>query len=138
MLAALDYMGLHDIARRAFLHSLTAQREDGAFVIPHQTSPYNYWETFGFALWGWARHYQLTRDQAFLSQVYPGVVRAMDWERKMTSADPLGLMPPSEIADDAFLKNARSTGQHVWMLVGLRNAIKLAQAMSDPMASALH
>jgi hypothetical protein len=53
----------------------------------------------------------------------------MQWEKMMTSKDPLGLMPPSEIPDDAFLKDARSTGQHVWMLVGLRNAIGIAEAI---------
>ncbi len=128
MLIALDYMGLHGIAQRALLYSLIAQRADGAFIIPHETTPYNYWETFGFALWGWGRHFQLTRDQDFLSQIYPGVLRAMQWEKSMTSKDALGLMPPSEIPDDAFLKDARSTGQHVWMLVGLRNAINIAEA----------
>ncbi len=129
MLIGLDYMGLPEIARRALLYSLTAQRADGAFIIPHETTQYNYWETFGFALWGWGRHYRLTRDEDFLRQIYPGVLLAMQWEKTMTSKDPLGLMQPSEIPDDAFLKDARSTGQHVWMLVGLRNAISIAEAI---------
>jgi hypothetical protein len=131
MLVALDYMGLPDIARRGLLYSLAAQRADGAFIIPHETTRYNYWETFGFALWGWGRHYRLTKDENFLRQVYPGVVRAMQWEREMISKDALGLMPASEIPDDAFLKDARSTGQHVWMLIGLRNALQMAEAIGN-------
>ncbi len=129
MLIGLDYMGMADIARRGFLYSLTAQRADGAFIIPHETTRYNYWETFGFALWGWGRHYRLTKDEDLLRQVYPGVLRAMQWEKEVTSKDPRGLMPPSEIPDDAFLKDARSTGQHVWMLIGLRNAVLIAEAL---------
>ena len=131
MLIALDYVGLSDIARRGFLYSLAAQRADGAFIIPYETTEYNYWESFGFALWGWGKHYLLTRDQDFLKQIYPGVLKGMQWEMSMVAKDPQGLMPRTTIPDDAMLKNARSTGQHMWMLIGIRNAVRLAEAMGD-------
>jgi hypothetical protein len=131
MMNALDLMGLHDIAGKAFLYSLTSQREDGAFPMPD--GELRYWESFGWSLWGWGSHYQLTRDRDFLRKVYPGVVRAVAWQKSMTSQDPLGLLPPpiGEIADDAYLKSARQTSAHIWVLIGLKNAIRLAEAMNQ-------
>ena len=134
MLIGLDYLGLQDIAGKGFLYSLTAQAPDGAFVIPPQTSEeynndYPLYETFGFALWGWGRHYRLTRDESFLQQIYPGVQRGMQWLQKMIENDPLGLLPPISIGDDAMLANVRYTGQDIWALIGLRNAVSLAETM---------
>lgn len=132
MLMGLNYMGLQDIARRGFLYSRTVQASDGAFVGSNSVENpenYNYYETFGFSLWGWGRHYLLTRDREFLEKVYPGVVKGVEWEMEMTRKDPAGLMPPSTIGDDAQLANCRTTGQNIWVLVGLRNAIVLARAM---------
>ena len=62
-------------------------------------------------------------------QVYPGVLKAMDWELKVTQSDPLGLMPVASIHDDALLKDCHQSGQDLWTLVGLKNAITMAQAM---------
>ena len=130
MLIGLDYLGLQDIARKGLLYSLTAQAPDGAFVKPPQTSEeYTYYENFGFALWGWGRHYRLTRDESFLQQIYPGVQRGMQWLQKMIEKDPLGLLPPVTIGDDAMLANVRHTGQNIWALIGLRNAVSLAETM---------
>jgi len=135
MLNGLDFMGLSDIAGKAFLYSLSpaTQREDGAFVMPRDPSRVRYWESFGWALWGWGSHYQLTRDRDFLQKVYPAMLRAVAWQKTITSQDPLGLLPPyeAEIADDAFLKSARQTSGHIWVLIGLKNAIRLAEAMGE-------
>lgn len=129
MLIGLDYMGLKDIARKALLYSLIAQRADGAFVL--EGREYRLFESFGYSLWGWGRHYRLTGDESFLKTVYPGVQRAMEWEIEMTDSDPMGLMPPVSIGDDAMLANVRHTGQNLWLLVGIRNAVDLAEAIGD-------
>ncbi len=132
MLIALDYMGLQDIAEKALLFSLTAQASNGAFIPERQKiEDYRLWESFGYALWGWGRHYLLTRDESFLQKIYPGVPRAVDWLEKLIKNDPLGLVPPVEIADDAALKNAYQTGQSTLALIGLRNAIVLAEGMGQ-------
>ncbi|MCC7499143.1 MAG: hypothetical protein IT160_16280 [Bryobacterales bacterium] len=132
MLIALDYMGLEDIARKGLLYSVAAQAENGAFVMENETAAeYRLWESFGYSLWGWGRHYLLTRDSDFLRQVYPGVVRAMAWEREIVKTDPLGLMPVMEITDDAGLSGAHQTGQNMWILIGIHNAITLAEAIGN-------
>ena len=80
-------------------------------------------------LWAWERHYQLTHDEKLLQEVYPAVAKGMAWEMKTTQKDPLGLMPIVSIYDDAMLANCHQTGQDIWMLVGIRSAIRMAQAM---------
>ncbi len=132
MLIALDYMGLEDIAEKALTFSYTAQAPNGAFVVQGQKiEDYRLWESFGYALWGWGRHYLLTRDAAFLQKIYPGVPKAVRWLDQLIRKDPRGLVPPVEIADDAALKDAYQTGQSMWVLIGLRNAIVLAEGVGN-------
>jgi len=129
MLIGLDYLGLLQIAGKAALYGLKAQSQTGAYV-PHDDSPtVHHWEMFGNTLWNWGRHYLLTRDSSFLQKVYPSVQRAMDWEEQITREEPLGLMPTFSDADDAFLKDVHQTGQDLWTLVGIRNAIAMAEGM---------
>ncbi|MCE5309069.1 MAG: hypothetical protein LLG20_15630 [Acidobacteriales bacterium] len=133
MMVALDYMGLQDIARKALLYSVKAQDPSGAFVTDKQKlGDYEIYESFGYALWGWGRHYQLTRDSEFLKQIYPGVVRGIGWLEGVTKTDPLGLIPAMvDVPDDAGLSGVHQTGQNLWILVGLRNAVSLADAIGN-------
>ncbi len=131
MRVAFDYMGLEDIARKTVLYSVAYQRADGLFDRPDGRSPY--YEFFGWNLWCLGRHYQLTRDAAFLKQVYPTVVKAMEWEMQVTHKDALGLFPPyMNIPDDAALQGVRQTGPNVWALHGMPHAIAMAEAMGKP------
>lgn len=132
MLVALDYMGLTQISERAELYSLKMQSPYGDFMSRgDQPGKVSYWENFGNTLWIWGRHYLLTNDVSFVRKVYPSVVRAVEWEMRVTSEDLLGLMPPSSISDDAWLMNAHQTGQDIWTLVGLRNAIAMAEGLGE-------
>lgn len=130
MMVALDYMGLEAVTRRPLLYSLKMQQPDGYFVMARHPDV-RYWELFGYNLWAWGRHYLLTRDRDFLDQVYPGVQRAIDWLERITQEDSAGILPTSEIADDAFLKDARQTGQQMWILIGLKNAIAMAEGIGN-------
>lgn len=121
---SLDDMAQEKTATQALLYGLKVQSPDGSFVLEHDL-----WETFGHVLWGWGRHYRLTDDQAFLEQVYPAVVKSMEWEGNVTHADPLGLIPVATIDDDAQLAGCHQTGQDLWALVGIRNAVRMATAM---------
>jgi len=131
MRIAFDYMGLLDIARKTVLYSIAYQFPDGSFDQRGQGgSPY--YEFLGFNLWCIGRHYQLTHDEAFLRQVYPGVVKAMEYEMRTTRADPLGLFPPyTGITDDAALNGVRQMGPNIWALHGMRHAIAMAEAMGN-------
>ena len=130
MRVGFDYMGLDQIAKKTVLYSIAYQFPDGSFDQRGQGgSPY--YEFLGFNLWCLGRHYQLTRDASFLQQVYPGVVKAMEYEMRTTAKDPLGLFPPyMGIADDAALNGVRQMGPPIWALHGMRHAIAMAKAMN--------
>jgi hypothetical protein len=123
--AAMDDAGLEKIAGECMVYNLQLQRLDGFFLQPMS----QLWEAFGHVLWIWGRHYLLTRDMDFLRKVYPGVLKTMDWELNVTQSDPLGLIPPASVHDDALLKDSHQSGQDLWTLAGLKNAITMAQAM---------
>jgi hypothetical protein len=131
MRVGFDYLGLDQIARRTILYSIAYQFPDGSFDQRGQGgSPY--YEFLGWNLWCLGRHYQLTRDASFLRQVYPGVVKAMQYEMRTTGKDPLGLFPPYlGITDDAALNGIRQIGPNIWALHGMRHAIAMAQAMGS-------
>ncbi len=124
---ALDYMGLNDIAKRAELYSLKTQGPSGEWGDPK----IGYWGTIGEIFWMWGRHYLLTRDQAFLTQIYPSVTRGVEWLEEITQKDPLGLLPPTTLDDDEMLKDCHFTGENLRALHGLRYAIMMAKAMGN-------
>jgi hypothetical protein len=128
MRVGFDYMGLDQIARKTVLYSIAYQFPDGSFDQRAVGSPY--YEFLGTNLWCIGRHYQLTQDASFLQQVYPGVVKAMEYEMRTTAKDPLGLFPAYVgIADDAALNGIRQLGPHIWALHGMPHAIAMAKAM---------
>ena len=55
----------------------------------------------------------------------------MSWLEEITRKDPVGIIPASEIADDAYLKDARQTGQQMWILIGMRNAIAMGRGLGE-------
>lgn len=129
MVHAFELMGLLDDSRQALLYFLSRQRPDGVFPMFDDEEEPRYWELFGWNLWNWGRHYQLTRDRTFLETVYPGVLRAVAWHERITAADEFGVFPTTTISDDAYLKDCRQTGQHFWALIGLRHAVFMAREM---------
>jgi hypothetical protein len=131
MVVAFDYAGLPEIARKALLYQYKMQAPDGSLPLPYYPTAETFIEQWGLVLWAWTRHYELTRDASFLHEVYPGIERAMAWEERTARGTPSGLMPPSTVGDDAYLKNSRQTGQSIWILIGLRSAIRMAEAAGN-------
>lgn len=124
MAVSLDDMGQTTVARNILLYGTKAMAPDGSIVLEHDL-----WESFGHILWAWNRHYELTKDHAFVAQVYPSVVKAMNWEMNLTAKDSLGLMPPASIFDDAQLKDCHQTGQDLWTLDGILAAVQMAKEL---------
>jgi len=137
MVAALDDMGLSELARKTVLYNLKCQAKDGFYDILRITKDGSWHarrglpEGVGYALWGFKRHFALTGDEAFLKEIYPSVQRAMAWVDQATQSDPLGLLPIATVADDALLKDAHQTGQNFWTLAGIQCAVQLAQATGN-------
>jgi len=117
-----DATGYSDIAAQVLALFPSRQQEDGNFLS--QPGQYDGW---GEALWAFGEHYRRTHDLRFAESVYPLAARAVDWLAKARAADPLHIMPMSDVKDNEYVA-AHLTGYNFLALDGLRSAIELAQA----------
>jgi hypothetical protein len=70
----MDSMGCHDTARRALRYFLDKQHEDG-FIQNFG----GYMLETGAALWSMGEHYRYTRDDAWVRQIEPKLVKACEY-----------------------------------------------------------
>jgi hypothetical protein len=117
-----DATGYSDIAARVLSFFPARQQADGNFLS--QPGQYDGW---GEALWAFGEHYRRTHDIAFANEVYPHIARAVDWLVQARTADPLHLIPKSDVRDNEYV-SAHLTGYNFLALGGLQSAIELAKA----------
>jgi len=117
-----DATGYPEIAARVLALFPSRQQADGNFLS--QPGQYDGW---GEAMWAFGEHFRRTHDLAFANSVYPGIVRAVDWLTKARAADPLHVMPMSDVRDNEYV-SAHLTGYNFLALGGLQSAIELARA----------
>jgi hypothetical protein len=117
-----DATGYSDIAAQVLSLFPSRQTTDGNFLS--QPGQYDGW---GEALWAFGEHYRRTHELRFAESVYPQVKRAVDWLTKARTADPLHIMPMSDVKDNEHVA-AHLTGYNFLALDGLKSAIELAQA----------
>lgn len=118
-----DVTGYPQIASRVLAFYAKQQQPDGNFLS--QKGEYDGW---GQTLWIYGFHYRFTHDRAFAEQVYPSVLRAIDWYEKAVAADPLHLMPSTDVKDNEFIPG-HLTGYNFLALDGLQGAIALARGL---------
>jgi len=70
----MDSMGWHKVARRAAMYFLDKQHEDGFIQNFGQ-----YTLETGAALWTLGEHYRLTRDESWVKQIQPKLVKACEY-----------------------------------------------------------
>jgi hypothetical protein len=117
-----DATGYSDLAAQTLGMFSLRQSADGNFLS--QPGQYDGW---GEALWTFGEHYRRTHDLQFAQNVYPRVARAVDWLIKARAADPLRIMPRSDVKDNEYVA-AHLTGYNFLALDGLKAAIELATA----------
>ncbi len=97
------------------------QLPDGNFLSQEQQ--YDGW---GEAVWAYAQHYRITHDRQFAAWALPQIARAVDWLKKARAADPLHIMPASNVRDNEYV-SGHLTGYNFLALDGLRVAIQMAK-----------
>lgn len=121
-----DVTGYPLIARQDLDFFAKKQQPDGNFLSQEQQ--YDGW---GEAVWAYAQHYRITRDKAFAEWALPQIARAVDWLKKVRAADPLHIMPASDVRDNEYVKG-HLTGYNFLALDGLRLAIEMAKETGHP------
>ena len=115
-----DTSGYPDIGRQVIDFFATRQQPDGNFLS--QPGQYDGW---GEALWTYGEHYRITHDKAFAAEVYPRIVRAVGWLEQALAADPLHLVPATDVRDNEYIAG-HLTGYNFLALDGLQAAERLA------------
>ena len=115
-----DTSGYPDVARQVLDFFATRQQADGNFLS--QPDQYDGW---GEALWTYGEHYRITHDKAFAAEVYPRIVRAVAWLEQALAADPLHLVPATDVRDNEYIAG-HLTGYNFLALDGLQAAERLA------------
>ncbi len=121
-----DLTGYPAIARQVLDFFALSQKPDGNFLS--QSQQYDGW---GEALWAYGQHYRLTHDPAFAAWALPQIDRAVDWLVIVRAADPLHLMPASNVLDNEYLPG-HLTGYNFLALSGLRVSIQMAGETGHP------
>lgn len=115
-----DTSGYPDIGGEVVDFFATHQQPDGNFLS--QPGQYDGW---GEALWTYGEHYRMTHDKAFAAAVYPRIQRAAEWLEKALAADPLHIMPATDVRDNEYIAG-HLTGYNFLALDGLQAAELMA------------
>ena len=115
-----DVTGYSQIARECLEFFAKSQKPDGNFLS--QAQQYDGW---GEAVWAYAQHYRITQDKAFAEWALPQIDRAVDWLHQARAADPLQIVPASDVRDNEYIPG-HLTGYNFLALDGLRLAIPMA------------
>jgi hypothetical protein len=118
-----DVTGYPVVARQVMDFFARWQTPDGNFLS--QPEQYDGW---GETLWAYGQHFQMTHDRAFAEQVFPSMVRAVAWLKQARAADPLHLMPASDVLDNEYVRG-HITGYNFLALDGLHEAILMARSL---------
>lgn len=121
-----DVTGYPLFAKQDLQFFATKQLPDGNFLS--QPEQYDGW---GEAVWAYAQHYRITHDKEFAEWALPQIARAVDWLKQARAADPLHIMPASNVRDNEYVPG-HLTGYNFLALDGLRLAIQMASETGHP------
>lgn len=116
-----DVTGYPLFAKQDLEFFAKSQKPDGNFLS--QPQQYDGW---GEAVWAYSQHYRITHDKKFAEWALPQIDRAVDWLKQARAADPLHIVPASDVRDNEFVPG-HLTGYNFLALDGLRLAIAMAQ-----------
>jgi hypothetical protein len=116
-----DVTGYPQIAKECLEFFAKKQQPDGNFLS--QPQQYDGW---GEAVWAYAQHYRITQDKAFAEWALPQIDRAVDWLHQARAADPLHIVPASNVRDNEYVPG-HLAGYNFLALDGLRLAIQMAR-----------
>jgi hypothetical protein len=126
-----DVTGYPEVGKQVLDFFAKSQTPDGNFLS--QPQQYDGW---GEAVWGYSQHYRITRDKAFAEWAIPQIARAVEWLKQARAADPLHIMPASDVRDNEFVPG-HLTGYNFLALSGLKLAVPMAHETGhDDMARA--
>ena len=144
LVAALDVAGYPREAEQSLRLFWQANLQGTPAAMGQQASgawqcPLTEWDGQGQALWALVHHFEITRDQSWLRQVYPSIRRGAQWIKNVTKQTQIrtehgekpiffGLLPEG---DGEAIGNGYIYYHNFWAVLGLRQALAAAQALGE-------
>lgn len=121
-----DVTGYPIVAKQMLEFFAKSQKPDGNYLSQEQQ--YDGW---GEAVWGYSQHYRITHDKEFAEWAIPQIDRAVTWLKQARAADPLHLIPASDVRDNEWVPG-HLTGYNFLALSGLELAVEMAKETGHP------
>ena len=120
LVPALDLIGSPDMAADVLSTYPDRQTETG-FFRSHDAE----WDSNGQAMWTMVRHFLMTRDAAFLRDVYPSILKGAEWldsmlQKDLEPTDPRHGLLPAGVSAEHFGANDVYYWDDLWAVAGLR------------------
>lgn len=116
-----------EINEKILRNCLRYQSDDGDFSTQRGEL-----DGTGNVLFAFGQHIRMTQDAEFAQELFPHVVKAVEWIKKTLENDRFGLMPAKNAwdGDQVF---GHSTSDNLWSLMGLDGAIAVARVAGAEM-----
>ena len=118
-----DLLGRPDLAEQC-INYILLKDNTGALTGFRMTHP----DAWGQAVWTMAAHYRITGDKRFAERVYVAIPPHIEKLKSEVAKDPLGLWPVAGPYDTEMI-NGHYTGHSFWVVLGLKGAVQLAEAL---------
>lgn len=127
---ALAYMtnGCKEYARMILKNAIQFQEPNGMYLDKSLSFGTKIPTAHGHILYLASMYYLFTQDRALLAELFPSIVKAIDYLRREISANPYGLLPPAHPYDNEMIEG-HYTSTNLWAILGIRCSIRLAQEL---------
>lgn len=127
---ALAYMtnGCKDYAKMILENAIQFQEPNGMYLDKSLSFGTKIPTAHGHILYLASMYYLFTQDRALLTDLFPSIVKAIDYLRREISANKYGLLPPAHPYDNEMIEG-HYTSTNLWAILGLRYSIRLAQEL---------
>lgn len=127
---ALAYMtnGRKDYAEMILRNAIKFQEPNGMYLDKSLSFGTKIPTAHGHILYLASMYYLFTQDRALLNELFPSIVKAIDYIRNEISANKYGLLPPAHPYDNEMIEG-HYTSTNLWAILGLRYSIRLAQEL---------
>ncbi len=126
-----DLMNLPEAARGSVQYYFETNPDGSARELKHSGE-----DDWGQSLWAVGAHFRATGNMVFAKYAYPVLAPHMNYFQEKIASDPLNLWPKLG-PYDAELLEGHYTSHSFWILLGLREAINLANATGHSRDAAL-
>lgn len=118
--------GCYDLAKLSVINAIAQQEQDGLYFDRSLAHGGILPTAHGHILFMTSNYYLFTRDKKTGEQIFPSIVKAIEYLKRETSNNQYGLLPPTYPYDNEMIDGHYASNNY-WALTGLRFCIRMAE-----------